>query len=402
MGGRQHRSVSRRSDLPRLLPGNVIIFWNVERQMKPPITKAGVLAGFILFACLFVSISRGQPPESKSLFPVEKDGKFGFIDRTGRVVIPLQFQSANDFHEGLALVTSNGKKMFIDMTGKTVITPQFDIVNDFSEGLAAVNIGQKRIPNLGLISDPGKWGYIDNTGKLVIPMKFTHAEDFSEGLAAVRDGDRGGFIDHLGKMLFEVPLDVTLGFHEGVVGVLLRGTVTYFDRAGRKISPPIDYGPKSYSFSEGLVPIATKGKWGFMDRTGKLAIEATFEDAESFSEGLAPVKVRSEKTIWCPPDAAGNRSGSTMMWGYIDKTGKTVIPAVFNSAEPFSEGVAMVRKCDEAFFIGKNTGETVISGRFTYASSFSGGLASFQTATTEGMLSGYVNLAGMVVWLSTK
>jgi len=58
-----------------------------------------------------------------------------------------------------------------------------------------------------------------------------------------------------------------------------------------------------------------------------------------------------------------------MMWGYIDKTAKIVIPAVFNSAEPFSEAVAAVRKCDEAFFIDK-TGKTGISGHFTYASRF--------------------------------
>src|SRR5258706_14890735 len=96
---------------------------------------------------------------ARILFPVEKDDKWGFIDRTGKIVIPLQFASANDFHEGLALVTANHQTMFIDMTGKTVFMPKFDIVNSFSEGLAAVNIGQKRIPNIGLISDPGKWGY---------------------------------------------------------------------------------------------------------------------------------------------------------------------------------------------------------------------------------------------------
>src|SRR5258708_10520530 len=147
----------------------------------------------VAFLC-FVS-GRGQRPESQALFPVAKDGRFGFINRAGRIAIPLQFDSVNDFHEGLALVTSNGKMMFIDTTGKIILTPQFDIVNNFAEGLAAVNIGQKRIPNLGLISDPGKWGYIDKTGKLVIRLRFTHAENFSEGLAAVTDGERGYFID---------------------------------------------------------------------------------------------------------------------------------------------------------------------------------------------------------------
>ena len=119
--------------------------------MRIPKKRLACLA-IVAFLCAFNG--RGQQRESKDLFPVEKNGKFGFIDRAGRVVIPLQFASANDFHEGLALVTANGKTMFIDPTGKTVFTPQFDIVNNFSEGLAAVNVGQKRIPNLGLISDP--------------------------------------------------------------------------------------------------------------------------------------------------------------------------------------------------------------------------------------------------------
>src|ERR1700693_1991299 len=110
-------------------------------------TKTAIFVVLILIAGLVASGSGGQQQESKSLFPVEKAGKFGYIDRTGKIIIPLQFDGANEFHEGLALVTANGKKLFIDTTGRVVIKPDFDIVYDFSEGLAAVNIGQKRIPN---------------------------------------------------------------------------------------------------------------------------------------------------------------------------------------------------------------------------------------------------------------
>src|SRR5438477_583424 len=108
---------------------------------------------------------------------------------------------------------------------------------------------------LFVVQKDGKSGFIDRTGKLVIPMKFTHAEDFSEGVAAVTDGDRdhGAFIDHEGKVIFTLPLDVTLGFHEGFAGVLLSGNVTYYDRRGQKMTVPTEYGPRSHSFSEGLV-----------------------------------------------------------------------------------------------------------------------------------------------------
>src|SRR5258706_7200576 len=354
-----------------------------------------------LFLSSLFSTAQSQRQTAKTLFPVGKDDKWGFIDRAGKIIIPLQFDNANDFREGLALITAKGRKLFIDESGRVAITPQFDIVHDFSEGVAAVNIGETRIPNLGLISNPGKWGYIDKTGKLVLPLRFTHAEDFSEGLAGVRDGERGGFIDHQGKFVFDVPLDVTLGFHEGVVGVLWQGTLAYFDRTGKKLGPPADYGAKSKSSSEGLVPISIGGKWGFMDRTGKMLIETRFADAENLKAGLAPVKVRSDATIWCPADESGSRSGATMMYGYIDKTGKIVIPATLNSAESFREGLAAVRKCDQAYFIDKS-GKTVIKGNFTYASSFSGGLARVETLTKDGLLAGYIDKMGKQVWGPTK
>ena len=249
-----------------------------------------IMLHLLVFAPAFIAQTR--QPAGHELFPVEQVGKWGFIDRTEKIVIPLQFDGANEFHAGLALVTSGGQKAFINEAGQIVIKPDFDIVDDFSEGLAAVNIGQRRIPNLGVISNPGKWGYIDKTGKLVIPLKFTHAEDFSEGLAAVK----------------------------------IKGEI-----------------------------------------------------------------------VWCPSDASGNRAGSTMMYGYIDKAGKIVIPAVFDSAEPFREGVAAVSKCDEAYFITK-TGRTVISGGFRYASSFSGGLAHVETMTKSGLLEGYVDKTGKMIW----
>ena len=64
--------------------------------------------------------------------------KYGFIDKSGKMVIEPQFDGASDFSEGLAQVEKDGKWGFIDKSGKVVIEPQFDWVSDFSEGLAKV------------------------------------------------------------------------------------------------------------------------------------------------------------------------------------------------------------------------------------------------------------------------
>jgi hypothetical protein len=57
-------------------------------------------------------------------------------------------------HSGLFPVIVGDKWGYIDKTGKIVINPQFDYANQFSDGLAAVYIGDK-------------YGYIDRTGKYV-------------------------------------------------------------------------------------------------------------------------------------------------------------------------------------------------------------------------------------------
>ncbi len=60
-------------------------------------------------------------------------------------------------------------------------------------------------------------------------------------------------------------------------------------------------------------------KYGFIDKTGNMAISATFDDAGDFSEGLAAFK-------------DGNK------WGFIDKNGKIIIAAKYASVAQFKNG----------------------------------------------------------------
>ncbi|MBK9106789.1 MAG: WG repeat-containing protein, partial [Saprospiraceae bacterium] len=52
---------------------------------------------------------------------VAVDGKYGFIDKTGKIVINLQFDKASDFKEGMARVAVDDKSGFIDKSGNIVI-----------------------------------------------------------------------------------------------------------------------------------------------------------------------------------------------------------------------------------------------------------------------------------------
>ncbi len=128
------------------------------------------------------------------------------------------------------------------------------------------------------------------------------------------------------------------------------------------------------AISEPGVPVVVKrgDKYGYADESGKVVIEARFDDATPFSEGLAAVRV------------GGPEDGK---WGYIDGTGDFVIEPQFAGASFFSEGLAAVTTDD--FFDGKQGyidrhGTIVIEPRFEQAWPFDDGEAFVQLRKGPG------------------
>ena len=89
---------------------------------------------------------------------------------------------------GFIAINVNGKWGYSNAKGNVIIYPQFDGAKTFAEDLAA-------------ISQNGQWGYINRAGKIVIPPQFDDAESFSGGMAAVMQGNKRDFIDATGKTI---------------------------------------------------------------------------------------------------------------------------------------------------------------------------------------------------------
>ncbi len=115
--------------------------------------------------------------QKEGLFPVIEDGKWGFIDKTGKIVIKPKFDNAKLFSEGLAAILIVDKWGYIDRMGKIVFKPKFDEGRNFSEGMACVKIA-------------GKWGYINKTGRIIIKPQFEDDGFFNEGLACMKFNDK--------------------------------------------------------------------------------------------------------------------------------------------------------------------------------------------------------------------
>jgi WG containing repeat len=342
----------------------------VLRLTKLSATFTILLAAFLTLSCSRLSspFGGGGGPE---LFPIRQEGKWGYINGKGEVVVQPQFAEAFFFAEGLAAVcVEYGKCGYIDGAGQFAISPQFQRASRFSEGLAAVMVGEKvgyidktgklainpQFPAdggprvFGLYTFSGglarvkvgdKFGFIDKEGKVVINPQFNYAAPFTEGLAAVTVGGKVGFVGEDGTMVVSPQFEDAQPFSNGLAAVRVGQQVGYIDKTGKLvINPQFDH---AYPFSdEGLALVVLEQKVGFVDKAGKYAINPQFlpqpvsADWEtvftitpeigriSFSEGRAPAQVSEGNT------------------GYIGEDGKFVINPRFNLALPFYGGLALV------------------------------------------------------------
>ena len=261
---------------------------------------------------------------SEGLARVRLNNKLGFVDKTGKEVIPLKYDGVISFSEGLALVRYKGKYGFIDKTGKEVIPLKYDEVDDFSEGLAKVKLN-------------GKWGFVDKTGKEVIPLKYNDADSFSKGLAKVKLNGKYGFVDNTGREVIPLKYDDVHYFYTTYgyglyLKVKLNNKYGLLDKKGKEVIP-LKYEFISLTAYEGLVAVGLNGKYGFVETTGKEVVPLKYDNVTYFDEGLAAVKLNSK-------------------WGFIDKTGKEVIPFKYDDVD-LTSFFRKVKLNDKWVFINK-------------------------------------------------
>jgi hypothetical protein len=314
------------------------------------------------------------------LFPVKVAGKYGYIRPDTTLAIKPQFDSASDFHEGLAIVANldpkrrDFRKGVIDPKGNIIAPLQYDQLGEY--------YADGRIP----FSDGKKYGYLDAKGAVVIAPTFDGAWSFSEGVATVDIGKNSAVIDRAGNILFEKKTRVIGECHEGLMVCETARRFSYLDPTGATVFEVTC--TAADRFSEGLASVLIKGKIGYIDKTGKMAIPPQFAQAANFHEGLAAVEI-------IPP---GKRDFSQpQQFGYVNRKGALQIPATFPYAVDFSEGLAAIAtKNHNAHGYIDKTGEIVIKPfRCETAGAFKGGLAYIQGSNEK---IGYINTKGDFVW----
>jgi len=261
---------------------------------------------------------------------IKENNKYGYVNEKGKIAIPIKYDTANDFSEGLAAVSLNGKWYFIDKTGKVVIKCKSK-PNRFSDGVSILSnntVIDKRGKALFIkkensdnsiyiggmlitskrINNKKKYSFIDKTGKLICPYKYDSINSFDNGVTTARINKDWYIIDKTGKRLY------------------LLGS-KYIDVQG---------------FSDGLARVLSKKLCvGFIDKTGKEVIPCAYIDASNFNEGLCKLN-KYEKC------------------GYINKQGKVIIPYKYDFGFDVADGLALVYTDKKRFmYIDKNNKEVI-------------------------------------------
>jgi hypothetical protein len=232
-----------------------------------------------------------------------------------------------------------------------------------------------------------KWGYIDATGEVVIAPQFEGALPFVEGRALCLNADEKiGFIDTDGHFVIDPVYEEAGSFSEGLAPVVKEnGPIQFIDVEGNVVLETKDV-ETCYGFKEGLARASLNGRWGFIDREGEWVVPAVFEEARDFHEGLAAV-------------ARKNHRDGTLNWGYINKSGAPEIPYQFNFGsssylEPgdFQEGLALVSTDGETWGYINKSGHFEINPQFDHCDE--GGFSGSMGCVSLDDQMGYINQDG--------
>ncbi len=293
--------------------------------------------------------------------------KIHFTDASKKIVIPQSGAVSPEIHEGMIALHNYPAQMFVNATtGEYVVGTDFNFTrgNDsnspyFSGGamMAWRKVNANDFTQSPFIMYPdGKYRDLSKDIKA--------ASSFVEGYALVQKQPQGTyttkqvFIDKNGKEVFPALASTPKSTFGDMTVYPVRenrrvyynaelGKYGYADANGAiVIKPQFD---KALNFSEGLAAVMTKEnyqeRWGFIDLSGKMVIPATFKLRPGrFSEGLAPVRIGD--------------SESSYEMTYIDKTGKRMMETKPWNLNEFHNGYALVGTgCKKLFVIDKEFNE---------------------------------------------
>ena len=205
---------------------------------------------------------------SKGLADVTLNNSCGYIDKGGKIIIPLIYETCYPFLSDLAVVwTFGGEQKLINKKGET-----FEYVEE--------KHNDKKLWSLntypGAFKTENGRGRLNVKGDTIIPPNYLSTGNLSDGMHIVQaKNKKWGAYDKKGNLVIEPQFDGLWHFYEGVANFRSKEKYGFVDKNGEiVIDPRFDYASQ---FSNGLAYVELEGKAGFIDKNGIVVIPIVYE-----------------------------------------------------------------------------------------------------------------------------
>lgn len=221
--------------------------------------------------------------------------------------IPLRFEIAQPFHEGLAAVRIKGQYGYVDPQGKVVIAPQFQAAGAFSGGYAEVRV-------------KGASGIIDRAGRLNVPTQFNRIIPFHNGTFIA---------EPFQKPQSNAPVDDAplTGFPDLGAFVSMRGAGLYSLNRGWLTEQNLQFAifdvPERGLIWAGSTNDHNEEIWGLLKSDGSWKVSPRYNHVQNLNETHAVVHSMPDYKL--PPLTRREN----ILWGAVDRNGDLVVPMKF-------------------------------------------------------------------------
>jgi hypothetical protein len=157
------------------------------------------------------------------------NGKYGFIDTTGTIIIPLEYEDAIPMNNNLTIVKKDGLYGIIDNSNKKILAFTYDKIFPAEE-----SNGETMLKTM----KDEKFGCINESAELVLKPEYDNIDlsYTNMGLIIVTNEEKQGIVNTKGDIILKIKYDYISIHNENMFNVSIDDDSYMIDSNGKKIN----------------------------------------------------------------------------------------------------------------------------------------------------------------------
>ena len=280
-------------------------------------------------------------------YKCKSNSQYGFLDLNGNKITSCDFTGFTGFIEGVSKVNKKvdgvHKAGYLDKTGKLFLPVVYDNVYGFRDGW-------------GLIKKENNYFFVNKNGDLKDPpRKYDELLEFRSGyaLGKVKGADNTPntyyYINSQLKEEFSVDARQAYLFWENVAIISRDDKIYELMNKKGEIFKKLDGIDQVKFSSDGMLGFNQNRKWGFINDRGDIIVAAKYDSCETFKNGFGKVRVSGK-------------------WGIVDRSGTEILPPKYETIVPCENGLFIFY--DKGWGLIDKTGRVLIQPTLSTITTF--------------------------------